>query len=142
MPVLKTLNPVSPRFLKSFIYNFAVDGGAVGTFTTSWLLPIFTNIQSITVNLAIPFTSGGSATIAFGYQGANTALMPATAIATLNAYGAGGTFSSLTISNALMFPDFPVNPPAVSVPVTMTVGTAALTAGFIIVAIDYTTVVT
>lgn len=114
-------------------YDFAVDGGAVGTITpkATVVIPagavIFGGfIQGITLP-----TSGGGATIAIGLgSGAQVAaLKAATAIAT---YAAGATVALIPVFTAAS-----VVKAAAETAVTFTIATAALTAGKVQVTLFY-----
>jgi len=112
-------------------YNFAVDGGAVSTITPKLgvSLPDNAVIVGGTINSTTACTSGGAATVSVGTSAGSstTSLLGATAIATLsldarvNAVPTFATPVKLTAGGD----------------VTLTVATAALTAGVIEVVLYY-----
>jgi hypothetical protein len=112
-------------------YDFAVDGGGVSTITlaTNATLPDNAVIIGGTINSTTACTSGGSATIAFGTSAGSstTSLLTATAYTsfTLDAkLNSAATFAA------------PVKLTAAG-SVTITIGTAALTAGVIEITLLY-----
>ena len=112
-------------------YNFAIEGGAVSLITPLKTVPLPKNAVIVggTLNCTTAGTSGGSATITLGTDAGSSAsaLLGSTAVASLSA-------------NALinLVPTFaaPVKLTAKG-NVTMTVGTAALTAGIFEVVLYY-----
>lgn len=113
-------------------YDFSVDGGAVSTITpaTNCTIPTNAVIVSSTINSTTAVTSGGAATIAVGTAatgGATTSFLAATGKAsfTSNALLAGAvTYAApLKVTGAGA--------------ITLTVATAALTAGVIEVWVQY-----
>lgn len=117
-------------------YNFANDGGAVGTITpvNNFTLPTNAVIMNVVINSTTAVTSAGAATVAIGTTvgSSATSLLTATGKAsfTSNAFVQGvpvpqtaSTFVKLSASGQLQ----------------VTVGTAALTAGVIEVYVFYYT---
>ena len=100
------------------IWDFSVDGGAIGTVNMDVLLPADAIVTSGFIHVLTAVTSGGSGTLSFGLN-SNVDMLAATAVASLTA-------------NAVI-PIVPTN----AVPVRLTaerelkatVATAALTAG-------------
>jgi hypothetical protein len=105
-------------------YDFAVDGGAVGLITpaNSPTLPINAIILGGTIDITTTLTSGGSATIAVGLgSGAQVAaLKAALAVASWTA----GQLAIIPVFTAATYLKV-----AAATPLTLTVATAALTAG-------------
>jgi hypothetical protein len=107
------------------LYDFSVDGGAVGAITPSKtaVIPANAIIVGCTVNSPTAVTSGGSATVAVGTSAGSAAnsLLTATAKASLSA--------NALVNGAATF----AAPVKMTAPgsITVTVGTAALTAGVI-----------
>lgn len=113
------------------IYSFATDGGAVSTITpvNTVSLPDNAVIVGGTVNSTTACTSAGSATVAVGTSAGSstTALLAATAVA---------SFSLDALINAVPVFATPVKLTA-NGKVTVTIATAALTAGVIEVTLLY-----
>ena len=125
-------SPDSPRLqVAKCIYSFAVDGGVTGLITPkrTQSLPKNTVIVGGTVNSTGAVTSSGSATLAVGTSAGSsaTALLAATAKATLSANA---------LVNAVPVFATPVKLSAAGL-VTVTVGTAALTAGVVEITLFY-----
>jgi hypothetical protein len=111
------------------LYDFAVDAGAVGTVTIGMYLPKFAVVRSFFTSTITTVTSGGSATIAFGYSGSTQAFQTTTAIAS---YTANTSLNGVDLmANPLVLTDFQS--------IIMTIGTAAITAGKIKMSISYVT---
>ena len=112
-------------------YSFAVDGGAVATITpvTNATLPAKAVIVGATVNSTTAATSGGLATIAVGTSAGSstTSILGATAVA---------SFSADALINGAVTHAAPVKLTAAG-SITLTVATAALTAGIIEVTLIY-----
>jgi len=107
-------------------YDFAVHGGAVGTIGLRVSLPVGAIVVNAFMNVRTALTSGGSATMSLGIQGAAD-LVAATA------YGSA-PWSSTGIK--LMIPDFATVADQFIVAttpkeLTATIAVAALTAGVI-----------
>jgi len=113
------------------IYDFSVDGGAVSTITPKQTVALPNNAVIVggTVNSTTACTSGGAATIAVGTSAGSstTALLAATAVA---------SFSLDAVINAVPVFATPVKLTAKG-DVTVTIATAALTAGVIEVTLFY-----
>ena len=79
------------------VYDFAKDGGAIGTFD------LFTASQACIITgfhmvVQTACTSGGAATVSAGYTGAVAGLLTATAVASLTAnavFGENGAFDQV-----------------------------------------------
>ncbi len=115
------------------LYSFAVDGGAVATITpvTNSTIPANAIIVGVIANPITALTSGGSATIAIGTSAGSstTALKAATAVAsyTIDAVMAGAPVFTAGSAVKLSAAGF----------ITITVATAALTAGVMEVFVFY-----
>ena len=113
------------------IYSFAIDGGVTGLITPKQnvLLPKNAVIVGGTVNSTTAVTSGGSATLSVGTSAGSsaTALLGATAKASLSANA---------VLNAVPVFATPVKLSAKGY-ITVTVGTADLTAGVVEVTVYY-----
>lgn len=113
------------------IYNFSVDGGAVSTITPSLtdVIPDNAIIVGGTINSTTACTSGGAATIAVGTSAGSstTSLLGATAVA---------SFSADARINSVATFAAPVKMTAQGA-ITLTVATAALTAGVVEVTLIY-----
>jgi hypothetical protein len=114
-------------------YSFAADGGAISTITPSInsTIPANAIIVGVILNPTTALTSGGSATIAVGTSAGSstTALKGATAVAsyTLDAVMAG--VPVFTAASAVKL--------SAAGSITITVATAALTAGVMEVFVFY-----
>lgn len=106
-------------------YNFATDGGAVGAITLKGVGKVAAKNAITKGQLwwSTAGTSGGSATLSFGCAGSAVNLLAATAIATIGAAG-GKAMIPIEATVATW-----VDTGATESDVTMTIGTAALTAG-------------
>jgi hypothetical protein len=106
-------------------YQFSVDGGAVSTITPvdNVTIPNDTIIVGGTINSTTACTSGGAATIAVGLSagGSTTSFLAATAVASFSA--------DARLNSAATFAA-PVKTTADG-KITLTVATAALTAGVV-----------
>jgi len=113
------------------IYSFGTDGGVVGLITPRLTasLPKNAVIVAGTVNSTTAVTSAGAATLAVGTSAGSsaTALLAATAKATLSANA---------LVNAVPVFATPVKLSAAGL-ITVTVGTAALTAGVVEITLFY-----
>ena len=105
-------------FVQKVTYDFAVHGGAVGNIELDCTVPENAVIVDGIVDVLTNPTSGGSATVALKVEGAAD-LLGATAIASVT--GLVDTVPDGTAANAIKTTADRV--------VTVTVGTAALTAG-------------
>ena len=111
-------------------YDFAVDGGAIGTIAMRGdKLPndAVINIGMIQVNTAC--TSGGLATITMGVETA-VDVLASTAVAALTQNALLATVPDGTAAKA-------IRTTAAGKGINLTIGTAALTAGKITVAVEY-----
>lgn len=113
-------------------YVFSTDGGAVGLITPSANVTIPQNAIIIggTINITTAFTSGGSATVSVGTSAGSsaTSILTATAVA------------SMTVGQLAMVPVFTAATYvklSASGQITVTVGTASLTAGVMDVIVMY-----
>lgn len=114
------------------IYSFAVDGGSVATITpaNNASIPANAVLVSETINSTTAVTSGGSATVAVGLSntgGSTTSILAATAKA---------SFSSNAVLNGAATFAAPLKVTGAG-NITLTVATAALTAGVIEVWVQY-----
>lgn len=113
------------------IFSFAIDGGAVSTITpvTTVSLPDNAVITGGTINSTTACTSGGAATIAVGTSAGSstTSILGATAVASFSLdarLNSAATFAATVKMTA-------------NGNVTLTIATAALTAGVIEVHLHY-----
>jgi len=111
-------------------YDFSINGGTISTKSLDVILPqgaiIYTN--QIIIDVETPFTSGGAATIAWGYTGSTTAFDGATGYGsapytTANLIKAGSVTTPVKLTSAAN--------------VTITIAGAALTAGAAYIHIPY-----
>lgn len=121
-------------FLKMFRikYDFSIDGGAVSTLVPAnnkFTLPKNAVIVGGTINATTAATSGGSATVAVGTDAGSstTSILGATAVASLSANALINSAATLAA---------PVKLTAAG-NVSLTIATAALTAGVIEVTLFY-----
>lgn len=132
--------------VQEYVYDFAVDAGSVGEIFLSAKsgktgIPVGAIITKVTAKVVTAFTSGGSATLAWGndddadgYSGTAIAVASLTDNAVFNGWDNGA---------ALMWDD--TNDHAIWVPVldaddgdfSVTIGTAAMTAGKAIFLVEY-----
>lgn len=114
------------------IYSFTTDGGAVSTITPrkTFVLPKGAIIVGGTINSVTAGTSGGAATVSVGTSAGSstTSLLGATAIA---------SFSLNALINSAATFAAPVKLSATG-SITVTVATAALTAGVIEITVLFT----
>lgn len=114
------------------LYDFPVDGGAVSSINTLVTIPGLAVVRWFLVKVLTAPTSAGAATISFGIAGSTQFFMTTTGIAgfVINTQVAGVDFNAnpQTVSNTL----------GTGIPVLMTIGTAALTAGKIAFEVGYT----
>lgn len=122
-----------PR-LAAFEYDFAVDGGAVGAITLrGTALPAGAVVTDSLVKCVTAATSGGSATVSLGIEGAAD-IQAATAFSSAPYAAAGAKHgAALTATTA------PVVTTAAR-SVVATVAVAALTAGKLVVVLTYVNV--
>lgn len=113
------------------IYSFAVDGGAVSTITpvSTCTIPNKAIITGGTINSTTAVTSGGSATVSVGTSAGSstTSILGATAKT---------SFTTNALLNSAATFAAPVKMSAAG-SVTVTIGTAALTAGVIEILVHY-----
>lgn len=113
------------------IYNFAKDGGAISTLTplTSIALPKNAVIVGGVVNPTTAAASLGSATVAVGTSAGSstTSILAATAVASLGANALVPVVPTLAVPVRLTAKGY----------VTVTIATAALTAGIIEITLWY-----
>ena len=69
-------------------YNFAIDTGAQGTYNVGIKIPIKTYMTGIHIGIITSFTSGGAATIDFGYSPIGSVVA-----ANANAFTSGGAIA-------------------------------------------------
>lgn len=105
------------------IYNFAVDGGAVGLITPSIsdTIPVGAIMIGATINSPVAVTSGGSATVSVGVGASAAALLAATGKA---------SFTTDALINGVPVIGTPVKITTAG-QINLTVAVAALTAGVI-----------
>jgi len=110
------------------VYDFAVDGGAASTIGLGVFIPNNAVFNSFFVKTVTAPTSGGAATISFGYTGDTDAFM------IVRAYG------DFVLGECLQGVDFGANPLEASAArqLAITIATAALTAGKIVACLAYT----
>lgn len=107
-------------------YDFAVDGGAVGTLELPFKLPLGAIVYGGLVDVDTAPTSGGSATIALGLN-TNTDLLAATAIASVT--GRVATVPVWTAASAVKL--------TAERKLKITIAVAALTAGKMDIYLNY-----
>lgn len=132
--------------VQEYVYDFAVDGGATGAITLSAKgnknpIPVGAVIKRVVGLVKTAFTSGGSATLAWGngddadgFSGAAIAVASLTAGAVFNGYDNGA---------ALIWDD--TNDHQIDIYVadaadgafSVTIGTAAMTAGKMVFMVEY-----
>lgn len=114
-------------------YSFAVDGGAIATITpaTNATIPDNAIVFGGLLNPTTALTSGGSATIAVGTSAGSstTSLKTATAVATYSADAVLATVPVFTAGSAFKM--------TAAGSITITVATAALTAGILEIIVFY-----
>lgn len=127
-----TANGVNNFQVAHAIYSFATDGGAISTITPALgaTLPNNAVIVAATINSTTAVTSAGSATVAVGTSAGSstTSILAATGKA---------SFTTDALLNGVPVFATPVKLTAAG-NITLTVGTAALTAGIIEVFVFYT----
>lgn len=106
-------------------YNFAASGGVVGTFQMGIFLPQNAIIQNFVVNAIVAPTSGGAATISFGFIDNIAVVTNLTAYMVANAFGAFALNTPVRGVDLFANPIKQLNPTQV----VMAIGTANLTAG-------------
>jgi hypothetical protein len=134
--------------VNEYVYDFSTDGGAVSTISLSGKsgeagLPDGSVVHRVHARALTACTSGGAATIAWGntadpdgYSGTAIAVASFTANATFNeASGAGALLWDNTNDAGL---DYAVTSTAGTQDFSLTIGTAALTAGKIVFQVEFT----
>lgn len=122
--------------IATYDYSFATHGGAIGTINVSGVgnggvdqLPNNCLILRAWLEPSIDFTSGGLATIALGIEGNGAALLAATAFS--DARFDPDAFTAASAALPLKVNDLD------DVTITLTVATAALTAGAAQIHVEY-----
>ncbi|MEO1522825.1 MAG: hypothetical protein AAFU78_18885 [Cyanobacteria bacterium J06633_2] len=110
------------------VYDFAQHGGVVGDIALDLKLPAGTIIKFNTIKVNDAFTSGGLATVAVKAEGAAD-LLAATAIASLTAGALVDGVADYTAANMVELTEERA--------ITVTVATAALTGGSMVIYLDY-----
>jgi len=122
---------MSSKNVAYFDYNFAKHGGAISAITVQGdAIPVGALIVGGAVHVRTACTSGGSATVAIGAVSA-TDLLAATAVASLSLNALLATVVVAQTANTW------IRVATAITGLTFTVAVAALTAGRIIVALDY-----
>jgi hypothetical protein len=123
-----------------YVYDFAVDGGAIGAIdlsakANSQLLSAGCLVKAVYARVVTAFTSGGAATVSWGpsadvdgYSGAAKAM----AAMTLNAAFSGEHDSGALLTGGV-YPVVASN----SQDLKLTIATAALTAGKLVIVVEY-----
>lgn len=115
----------------TFLYDFDVDGGAIGSITlkdnngVAQQIPAGAIVTNAYISVQTAVTSSGSATVAFGILGNTDAFKAATAKGTLVQDYVVAAANDLPITDA------------VPMDVQATIATAALTAGKIRIFVEY-----
>lgn len=117
---------------RSFLYDFSVDGGAVGTISYKNILPKNACISRIFVDIQTAATSGGSAT--YRLLAGSTNLTAATAYD--SATEGINNVGVLQVANSASSP-FDAIKLSANAELKLTIGTAALTAGKVRFTIEY-----
>lgn len=109
--------------VQEYVYDFAVDGGAVGfiDLADAMKLPVGTKILRVWYSVETAFTSGGSATVAIGDAASGARYLAATAYN--NAAYNAGTLAQAAIGTPVAVSSANIGK------LGITVATAALTAG-------------
>ena len=129
-----------------YVYDFSVDGGDVGEIVLSSkpakaAVPVGAIVKAVTAKVATAGASAGSATLAWG-NGDDADGYSGTAIAVAS-LTAGAVFNGWDNAAALIWDDTNDHPIPVYVAdaadgqVSVTIGTAALTAGKVAVILEY-----
>jgi len=134
------------KHIQEYVYDFAVDGGAVGAIDLSAKvgknpLPVGSVVLAVTAKVVTAFTSGGAATLAWGptasatgYSGTAVAVASLTDNSMWNGQGNGAS---------LIFDDTQDADKAANVAVAndgdfkVTIGTAAMTAGKAVFVVEF-----
>lgn len=109
------------------LYSFAVDGGATGDITMGVFIPNNAVVGRFAVKTNTTFTSGGAATVSWGFAADTDAYMVVQAF--------GNFIAAQTISGV----DLNANPLEATAnrELTITIATAALTAGIAIAMLTF-----
>lgn len=104
-------------------YDFATHGGAVGTINLTQVIPkgAILKANEATIETITPLTSGGLATIEVGYAGVNNAFHASTAFSAAPFNAANSVAAPTPAANRVKL--------TAGTTATVTIGTAALTAG-------------
>lgn len=132
--------------VQEYVYDFAVDGGAVGTVdlhakANKSVIPVGGIIKSVTAKVVTACTSAGAATVAWG-NGDDADGYSGTAIAVASLTD-NALFNGWDNAAALIWDDtndhqIPVNvADAADGQLIVTIGTAALTAGKMVFLVEY-----
>lgn len=132
--------------VQEYVYDFSVDGGAQGAINlhaknNKAVIPAGAVIKGVSMRVLTAFTSGGSATLAWGngddadgYSGAAIAVASLTVDAVFNGWDNGG---------ALIWDDtndHPIYVPVINAAdgqMIVTIGTADMTAGKAVFMVEY-----
>lgn len=132
--------------VEEYLYDFSVDGGAVAELVLSdkanyAAMPEGSIIKDVVVWVEEACTSGGSATVEFGNSTDTDGYHASIAVADLTA---NAVFKAGDAAGVLLWDDtndhmaaYRVNGTAANQAVSMSIGTAALTAGKIRVMVEY-----
>ncbi len=145
MPPLGIKN--NGMMVQEYVYDFDVDGGLISTISLSGKsgkkpLPVGAVVHAVTAQVLTACTSGGSATLAYGntddpdgYSGVGIAVASLTANALFNGWDNAA---------ALIWDDTNDHPISLAVVdadsgvVSVTIATAALTAGVVVIMVQFT----
>jgi hypothetical protein len=131
---------------QEYVYDFAVDGGAVSTIALSAKpgkepLPLYAVVTSVALKVVTAFTSGGSATLAWGntsdvdgYSGTPIAVASLTDNAVFNGWG---NVAALLWNDTQDSPVYYHVGAANDAVVSVTIATAAMTAGKAVLWVEY-----
>lgn len=132
--------------VQEYVYDFAVDGGAVSEINLhakdgKAVLPVGAIVKAVTMKVVTAFTSGGSATLAWGngddkdgYSGSAIAVASLTDNALFNGWDNGAQL----IWDDTNDHQIPVNvADAADGQFIITIGTAAMTAGKAVFLVEY-----
>lgn len=132
--------------VQEYVYDFAVDGGAVSTISLSGKankdpLPAGAIVMDCVMRVLTAFTSGGSATLAIGNTADDDGYLPAIAVASLTA---GACFTAAQQAGALLWDNtndanlaYGVTSTANTQDVAAKIATAAMTAGKAVICMEY-----
>lgn len=131
--------------VQEYVYDFAVDGGAVSTITLSSKsdsdpLPVGAMVSKVTMRVLTAFTSGGAATLDCGSGDDPDGYLTAIPVASLTA---NAMFNAYNEAGALLWDntnDAPLDlyiDDATTGAVSITINTAAMTAGKAVFMVEY-----